>query len=96
MPNPQPCPHLLSSCPHLLYCPAQVVLWDLVADAARRVADEVQRSNPKSKVFVYAVDVSKPKDVSEAAARVQRRNGRARQRRHAVPRRRRTVIYVTG
>ena len=52
-----------------------MVLWDLVADAARRVADEVQRSNPTSKGFVYAVDGSKPKDVAEAAARVQEEAG---------------------
>jgi len=51
------------------------VLWDLVEDAARRVADEVLQQTPTAKVWTYAVDVSKAEVVAEKAQQVLREVG---------------------
>jgi len=51
------------------------VLWDLVEDAARRVADEVVQQTPTAKVWTYAVDVSKAEVVAEKAQQVLREVG---------------------
>ena len=52
-----------------------MVLWDLIEEPARRVAEEVTQQSPKCKTYVYAVDVSKPREVAEKAAAVQQTVG---------------------